>query len=61
MTMQSYRLRIYRDRKGGYRWRLQTRNGRIIADSAESYTRRADARRAAWNLPLIFTHVAVLG
>lgn len=59
--MKSYRLRIYQDRKGQWRWRLQTRNGRTIADSAESYTRRSCAKRAAWNLPLVFTHVAVLG
>lgn len=37
---------IYQDRRGQYRWRLQARNGRIIADGAESYTRERDAKRA---------------
>lgn len=32
--------------KDGYRWRLKTRNGRIVAESGEAYTRRADAVRA---------------
>jgi len=33
--------------KDGYRWRLVAKNGEIIADSGEAYTRRPDARRAA--------------
>jgi uncharacterized protein YegP (UPF0339 family) len=41
------RLEIYRDLRGGYRWRLVAPNGRIIADSSESYTRRWSAWRAA--------------
>lgn len=31
----------------GFRWRLRSRNGNIVADSGEAYTTRADARRAA--------------
>lgn len=37
---------IYQDRAGGWRWRLKAENGQIVADSAESYTREADAERA---------------
>ena len=32
---------------GDFRWRLKAANGRIIADSGESYVKRAEARRAA--------------
>ena len=38
-------LTIYKDRKKQWRWRL-TANGNIMADSAESYTRKRAARRA---------------
>lgn len=30
----------------GWRWRLKARNGCIIADSSEAYTRRIDCLRA---------------
>lgn len=43
------KLTIYCDRKGEYRWRLQSANGRIIACSGEGFTRKRDARRA-WSL-----------
>jgi uncharacterized protein YegP (UPF0339 family) len=36
----------YRDRAGQWRWRLVHRNGNILADSGEGYTRRRNARRA---------------
>lgn len=42
------RITVYRDRAGQYRWRFQARNGRVIADSSESYTRRHSAERAAY-------------
>lgn len=29
--------------KDGWRWRLKSRNGRIVAESGESYRRRGDA------------------
>jgi len=35
---------LYEDRSGQYRWRLRHRNGNIIADSAQGYTRRASAQ-----------------
>ena len=37
---------IYRDAAGTWRWRLLHRNGNILADSGEGYSRRRDARRA---------------
>lgn len=40
------KFEVYRDKKGEYRWRLLTSNGRIAADSGEGYTRREDAHRA---------------
>jgi uncharacterized protein YegP (UPF0339 family) len=41
-------LHIYRDLLDGWRWRLvDAGNFRIVADSGESYTRKADAHRAA--------------
>jgi uncharacterized protein YegP (UPF0339 family) len=37
---------LYRDAGGQWRWRLRARNGRIVADSAEGYASRRNARRA---------------
>jgi len=42
-TSQS-RFELYQDRSEGWRWRLRHRNGRLIADSGESYTRRHNAQ-----------------
>lgn len=47
-SMTLPRITVYRDRAGQYRWRFQARNGRVIADSSESYTRRHSAERAAY-------------
>jgi hypothetical protein len=38
---------IYRDSAGEFRWRLVAGNGKIVADSAEGYTRHTDVQRAA--------------
>jgi uncharacterized protein YegP (UPF0339 family) len=35
---------IYKDRKKQFRWRLVAKNGNIIADSGEGYTRRRSIR-----------------
>lgn len=40
------KFEVYQDRAGGWRWRLLAANNRIVADSAESYTRKVDAARA---------------
>ena len=38
------KFQIYKDRKGEYRWRLRARNGEIIADSNEGYSRKASCK-----------------
>ena len=39
------RAEVYEDQSGEFRWRIRARNGRVIADSGESYRRREDAER----------------
>lgn len=36
------RFELYRDSAGGWRWRLRTQSGNVVADSAEAYVRRED-------------------
>ena len=36
---------VYQTTDGEWRWRLWSRNGRIVADSGEGYKRRRDAMR----------------
>jgi uncharacterized protein YegP (UPF0339 family) len=33
-------FQLYRDKKGEYRWRLRSRNSKIIADSGEGYAQK---------------------
>lgn len=40
-------LDIYTDKRGDWRWRAIAANGRIVADSAEGYRKRADCLRGA--------------
>lgn len=40
------KVKVYKDRKGEWRWRLTHRNGNKIANSGEGYKRRDAARRA---------------
>lgn len=44
--MKKPKITIYRDEVGGWRWRLQSANGRIIAQG-ESHGSERHARRAA--------------
>lgn len=44
------KIRIYKDKRGEWRWRMVARNGRTVADSGEGYVRRSNARRAAYRL-----------
>lgn len=44
------KIRIYKDKRGEWRWRMVARNGRTVADSGEGYVRRSNARRAAFRL-----------
>lgn len=39
------RFELYREASGDWRWRLRTRNGNVIADSAEGYRHRQDCER----------------
>lgn len=41
-------------------WRLRARNGEIVADGAEGYTRRGDARRAAIRAQKIMAEAVIL-
>ncbi|MBL8126935.1 MAG: DUF1508 domain-containing protein [Thermomicrobiales bacterium] len=34
------KFHLYRDKRGEYRWRLRSRNSKIIADSGEGYTQK---------------------
>ena len=47
--MRRPKFTVYQSRDG-WRWRLTAANGRIIA-TGEAHTRKADAVRAAANLP----------
>lgn len=40
------KLHVYRA-VDGWRWHLKARNGRIVADSGESYVRRSDCVKIA--------------
>jgi uncharacterized protein YegP (UPF0339 family) len=55
------RIEYYQDRAEQWRWRLVAENGRTVADSGESYTRKADVLRAvrtfrglAWRAPVVY-------
>ena len=37
---------IYKDKKGGWRWRLCAKNKKVVADSAEAYATKASVVRA---------------
>ena len=38
------RFELFKDPKGEYRWRFISSNGRILADSGESYKNKADCQ-----------------
>jgi uncharacterized protein len=40
------RFEIYKDSRGGFRWRLKASNGRVIGTSGEGYKAKADCRNA---------------
>lgn len=52
-------IHIYQDLAGGWRWRLVAKNGRIVADGAESYSSRGNVMRALNTLPVDDTVVTV--
>lgn len=55
--MKPYRLHIFPDEGGLFRWRLVHKNGRLVACSGEGYATRSNARRAAWRMPFNFAHI----
>jgi uncharacterized protein YegP (UPF0339 family) len=40
------KFEIYKDSRGGFRWRLKAANGRVVATSGEAYKVKADCRNA---------------
>jgi uncharacterized protein YegP (UPF0339 family) len=40
------RFEVYRDNVGGYRWRLKSNNGEVVARSEESYATKASCLHA---------------
>lgn len=46
MKTKSAKFEIYQDTGGAWRWRLRAVNGRIVADCAEGYAARRNAKRA---------------
>jgi hypothetical protein len=58
--MRSHVYQIYTDASGQFRWRLKSKNGKIIADSAESYTRK-DAIKVAIKKLTSITSFKVVG
>jgi uncharacterized protein YegP (UPF0339 family) len=45
-TAPDANFEVFEDAAGEYRWRVRTRNGKIVADSGEGYTERNDAEEA---------------
>ena len=42
-----YRFKVYKDRRGEFRWTLVATNGRTVADSGEGYSTRSVAKDGA--------------
>jgi uncharacterized protein YegP (UPF0339 family) len=41
------KFEVYPDKSGQWRWRFRANNGRIVADSAESYVNKTDCNDGA--------------
>ncbi len=54
MATKTHSIEVYKDKKGEFRWRLWSPNGRIVADSGEGYTRRDNLNRALTVLKTAF-------
>jgi uncharacterized protein YegP (UPF0339 family) len=39
------RVTLYKDRRGEWRWRIRSKNGRIVDSSSEGFRRRGTALR----------------
>jgi uncharacterized protein YegP (UPF0339 family) len=51
-------LKVYRDKRLEWRWRLMAANNRIVADSGEGYKTKAGALKAALRLTTLM-HLAM--
>lgn len=40
------KFEVYKDGRGGFRWRLKAGNGKVVATSGEGYKAKADCRNA---------------
>lgn len=49
LNFHTHTLRVYQSRDG-WRWTLQSTNGKIVADSGEAYARKRNAVLAAESL-----------
>lgn len=59
--MSKYILEIYKTRKGEWAWRLRSRrNKKVVADSSETYKRRATCTRIAFSLLDNFAHAEIV-
>ena len=54
-----YQLQIYKDKKGGYRFRLVAPNNKIMFPS-ESYVSKSNAIRAAKNLQVAIVKAEIV-
>lgn len=48
--MRLVELQVYEDSSGMWRWRLVSKNRKIVADSAEGYSSKSNAKKAARGL-----------
>lgn len=60
----SYKLEIYKGKKGGWYLRIVARNKKIVMDGGEAYTTKSNARRAAARFAYAFAadnvHIVIL-
>lgn len=40
------KIEIYKDSRGEWRWRLRSRNGKIVADCGEGYKTKSSVKKA---------------
>jgi len=55
----THRFRIFRDKRGDWRWNLTARNGKIVAESGEGYRRKTTLRRTLDRIGLAFAGGAI--
>lgn len=58
--MYTHIVTVFKDKRGKFRWNLKSKNQLIVADSAESYVQKSNARRAAMRLPIDYKKVKVV-